>query len=288
MTEPRPFTLHVPDAVLEDLQARLARTRWPDAPPHGGPWDFGTSLAYLHELVAYWRNGFDWRAQEARLNDFPQYTASVGGIDLHFLHVAGKGPRPLPLLLSHGWPGSIWEFHKVIPLLTDPASHGGDAADAFTVVAPSLPGYTLSFKPGQRRFGVPDVAQPFTELMCDVLGYQRFAAQGGDWGSFVSAYLALTQPQHVVGIHINLIPLRREPLPASVAEAPEFQAYRAELDNWLREETGYSSMQGTRPQTLAYALTDSPVGLAGWIIGSSGAGATATATSRAASVRTTC
>ncbi|HEY3060651.1 MAG TPA: epoxide hydrolase [Chloroflexota bacterium] len=266
MAEPQRFTLNVPDAVLEDLQERLARTRWPDTAPHGGAWEFGTNLEYLQQLVHYWQEGFDWRAQEARLNVFPQYTVGLGGIDLHFLHVPGKGPSPMPLLLSHGWPGSVWEFHKVIPLLTDPASHGGDPADAFTVVAPSLPGYTLSFKPGQRRFGVPDMCPLFTELMCDVLGYQRFAAQGGDWGSFISAYLALTQPEHIVGIHINLLPLRREPLPATASDDPEFAAYRAELDNWLREETGYSTIQGTRPQTLAYALTDSPVGLAGWIV----------------------
>jgi pimeloyl-ACP methyl ester carboxylesterase len=191
----------------------------------------------------------------------------VHGIELHFLHVPGVGPNPLPLLLSHGWPGSVWEFHKVIPMLTDPARFGGDPADAFTVIAPSLPGYTLSFRPGQQRFGVPAIAAAFVELMRDVLGYRRFAAQGGDWGSFISAYLGLTAPEHVVGIHINLMPIRRErPSASSSAEDAELVAYRAELDHWLREETGYSSIQGTKPQTLAYALTDSPVGLAGWIV----------------------
>ena len=265
-TEPRPFTLDVPDDVLRDLHARLDRVRWPDAPPQGDAWDFGTSLAYLQELVEYWQRDFNWRAQEAKLNAFPQYVAEAGGIDVHFWHVPGQGPDPLPLLLSHGWPGSVWEFHKVIPLLTDPGAHGGDPRDAFTVVAPSLPGYTLSFTPGQPRFGAPAIADAFVELMRDVLGYQRFAAQGGDWGAFISAYLGLTQPEHVVGIHLNLIPLRREPLPASVVDDPALQAYRAELDNWLREETGYSTIQATRPQTLAYGLTDSPVGLAAWIV----------------------
>jgi microsomal epoxide hydrolase len=220
----------------------------------------------LRELVAYWRDRFDWRAQEARLNEFPQYTAPVAGLDLHFLHVPGVGPEPLPLLLSHGWPGSVWEFYKVIPMLTDPARFGGDTADAFSVVAPSLPGYTLSFRAGQPRFGVPEIARAFAELMRDVLGYTRFAAQGGDWGSFISAYLGLTEPEHVIGIHLNLIPLRREPPSGPPADDPDLVAYRAELDHWLREETGYSSIQGTKPQTLAYALTDSPVGLAAWIV----------------------
>ena len=267
MSGVQPFTLHVADTVLVDLRERLQRVRWPDEPPHGSPWEFGTDLKYLQELVAYWRDRFDWHAQQARLNAFRQFTAPVAGIDLHFLHVPGVGPRPLPLLLSHGWPGSIWEFHKLIPMLTNPAQFGGDPADAFTVVAPSLPGYTLSFRPGQRRFGVADIGHALAELMRDVLGYQRFATQGGDWGAFISAYLGFIEPEHVVGIHINLMPLRRDPPSAQVTtDDRELVAYRAELDHWLREETGYSSIQGTKPQTLAYALTDSPVGLAAWIV----------------------
>ncbi|HET6316060.1 MAG TPA: epoxide hydrolase, partial [Chloroflexota bacterium] len=153
-TTPRTFTLHVADEVREDLKTRLERVRWPDEPPHGEPWQFGTDLSYLKELVEYWKSDFDWRAQEAKLNAFPQYTAAAGGIDVHFIKVDGKGPNPMPLLLSHGWPGSVLEFHKLLPMLTDPASFGGDAQDSFTVVAPSLPGYTLSFKPNQPRFGV--------------------------------------------------------------------------------------------------------------------------------------
>src|SRR6266498_2700644 len=234
MTEPRPFTLRVPDAVLSDLQARLDRVRWPDQPPHGEPWQFGTNLAYLQELVQYWKSGFDWRAQEARLNAFPQFIAPAGGIDVHFIRVEGKGPNPMPLLLSHGWPGSVWEFNTIIPMLTDPARFGGDPADAFTVIAPSLPGYTLSFSPNQPRFGIPDISRAFTELMRDVLGYQRFAAQGGDWGSFISAFLAYSVPEHVIGIHINLIPLRREP-PSIADDDPAVIAYRSELEYWLRE-----------------------------------------------------
>ena len=264
--DPRPYQLHVPDSVLSDLQQRLERVRWPDEPPHGSAWQFGTDRSYLEELTTYWREQFDWRRQEAKLNDFPQFTAPVAGIDLHFIHVPGNGPKPLPLLLSHGWPGSVWEFHKLIPLLTDPARSGGDAADAFTVVAPSLPGYTLSFQPRQRRFAIPDIAAAFDELMVDVLGYSRFAAQGGDWGAFISAYLAYSVPAHLHGIHLNLLPLRREPVPTDGPADPAMATFNAEQDHWLREETGYSSIQGTKPQTLAYALTDSPVGLAAWIV----------------------
>jgi pimeloyl-ACP methyl ester carboxylesterase len=265
MTQPTPFTLSVASDVLHDLQQRLDRVRWPDQPPEGEPWAYGTDLGFLRRIVAYWREGFDWRQQEARINAFPQYRARVAGIDLHFLHVPGKGPKPTPLLLSHGWPGSIWEFNKLIPMLTDPGRFGGDPSDAFTVVAPSLPGYTLSFAPGQPRFGVPDIATAFVELMRDVLGYTAFVAQGGDWGSFISAYIAYSAPSAVSGIHVNLLPLRREP-PGALPDSPEVQAYRTELDHWLREETGYSGIQGTKPQTLAYALTDSPVGLAAWIL----------------------
>ena len=157
MPSPTSFSLHFPDNALADLKARLANVRWPDEPPFE-PWSTGTSLAYLKTLVDYWRINFDWRAQEAVLNRFRQFTVPLSGIDLHFIHQPGVGPNPMPLLLSHGWPGSVFEFMKLIPLLTDPASHGGDARDAFTVIAPSLPGYTLSFKPNQPRFGVEEIA----------------------------------------------------------------------------------------------------------------------------------
>ena len=260
----RPFRLDVPDAVLVDLRERLNRARWPDEPPGAG-WRYGTSLAYLRELVAYWRDRYDWRAHEAQLNAFRQFTVPLAGIDLHFIHQPGVGPEPLPLLLSHGWPGSVWEFHTLIPRLTDPARFGGDPADAFTVVAPSLPGYGLSFVPGQPRFGVVEIAEVFAQLMTDLLGYRRFAAQGGDWGAFVTSRLALDHPERLVGIHLNLLPLRRD---VQRPERPteEEVRYLEELAHWLREETAYQWVQGTRPQTLAYALTDSPVGLAAWIV----------------------
>jgi microsomal epoxide hydrolase len=261
---PTPFTLRIADEVLADLRARLERTRWPDEPPLE-PWSTGTSVTYLKRLVDYWRSGFDWRAQEARLNAFRQFKVPLGGIDLHFIHEEGKGPAPMPLLLSHGWPGSVIEFLQLIPMLTDPAAHGGDARDAFTVVAPSLPGYTLSFNPGQRRFGLEEMADVFAELMTGVLGYRRFGAQGGDWGSFVTSRLGYTHADRMIGIHLNLLPVRRDPQMLA-NPTPEEKRYLGELAHWLKEETGYQWIQGTRPQTLAFALADSPVGVAAWLV----------------------
>jgi pimeloyl-ACP methyl ester carboxylesterase len=263
-TAPRPFTLRVPDETLADLRTRLERVRWPDEAPGAG-WDHGTSLAYVKELVAYWREGYDWRTHEARLNGWRQFTVPLGGIDLHFIHEPGVGPAPLPLLLLHGWPGSIVEFERIIPMLTDPARFGGDPADAFTVVAPSLPGYTLSFRPGQPRLGLTEMADLFAALMTEVLGYRRFAAQGGDWGAFITACLGAAYPERLAGIHVNLLAVRRDLTPPA-APTSEEQAYLRQLGNWMREESGYLQIQGTRPQTLAYGLTDSPVGLAAWIV----------------------
>src|SRR5580658_2532509 len=201
---PKPFTLNVPDAALADLKTRLAQTRFPDAAP-GEPWAFGTSVAYARELVGYWKDRFDWRAQEAALNAFPQFKTPLHDIDLHYLHVPGTGPNPYPLLLMHGWPGSVYEFLDIIPRLTDPARFGGDAKDAFTVIAPSLPGYGLSFHPGQRRFGVPEIADCVATLMHDVLGYSRFGAQGGDWGAAITTRLGYAHKDRMIGIHINLM-----------------------------------------------------------------------------------
>jgi pimeloyl-ACP methyl ester carboxylesterase len=261
---PRPFTIEVPDEVLKDLRERLARVRWPDEVPDSG-WRYGTDLAYMKDLVAHWRDRYDWRRHEAELNAFRQFTAPVAGIDLHFIHEPGVGPRPLPLLLSHGWPGSVWEFHKILPLLTDPGRFGGDPADAFTVVAPSLPGYGLSFRPNQPRFGVIEIADAFAALMSDVLSYQRFGAQGGDWGAFVTARLGYAYPKRLVGIHMNLLTLRRNVKPPAHPTEEE-RRYLEDLGGWLREEAGYQWIQGTKPQTLAYGLTDSPVGQLAWIV----------------------
>ncbi|MDM0002938.1 epoxide hydrolase [Variovorax sp. J22P240] len=261
---PTPFHLHVPEPAIADLRERLARTRLPDQAP-GEPWAYGTDLAWMRGLTAYWLHEFDWRAQEARLNAWPLFSVPLAGIDLRYLHVQGVGPRPMPLLLSHGWPGSVFEFMEMIPHLTDPARFGGDPADAFTVVAPSLPGYGLSFAPGQPRFSVEQIADVFATLMSETLGYRRFATQGGDWGASVSARLGLVHPEKTIGVHLNLLPLRRDPAALTGDDAAERQ-YRIDLKRWLSEETGYSTQQGTRPQTLAFALTDSPVGLAAWIV----------------------
>ena len=259
-----PFRLHVPDAAIADLRARLARTRFPDQVP-GTSWAYGTDVDYLRELVGYWRDDFDWRAQEALLNAFPQRKLPLHGIDLHFLHVVGQGPAPMPLLLLHGWPGSVFEFLEIIPRLTDPARFGGDPANAFTVVAPSLPGFGLSFAPSQRRFSAEQMADCVAELMTGTLGYARFAVQGGDWGSFVGARLGYAHAASVIGLHLNLMPLRRDP--AMVADpTPDEHRYLDELAIFMKEETGYQWIQGTRPQTLAFGLTDSPAGLAAWIV----------------------
>jgi microsomal epoxide hydrolase len=261
---PRPFTLRVADEVLTDLQARLDRVRWPDEVPGAG-WRYGTDLAYMRELVAHWRHRYDWRTHEAALNQRRQFTVTVSGIELHFIHEPGVGPAPLPLLLCHGWPGSIVEFQRIIPLLTDPGRFGGDPADAFTVVAPSLPGYTFSFRPNQPRLGVAEIAEVFASLMTDVLGYRRFAAQGGDWGAFIVSCLAAAHPAALAGIHLNLLAVRRD-VTSPASPTAEERAYVEELAHWQREETGYQWIQGTKPQTLAYGLTDSPAGLAAWIV----------------------
>ena len=263
--QPQAFTLEVPDLAIVDLRERLGRTRFPDQAP-GEPWAYGTDLSYLQHLVEYWRSAFDWRAEEARLNAFPQYTVALCGIDLHFLHVPGKGPNPCPLLLLHGWPGSVFEFLELIPRLTDPAQFGGDPKDAFTVVAPSLPGYGLSFRPGQPRFGVEEIADCVTELMHDTLGYTRFAAQGGDWGASIASRLGYAHPERIIGIHLNLLAAVRRDQRAAADATSEEKVFFDELARWLREETGYQWIQGTRPQTLAFALTDSPAGLAAWIV----------------------
>ncbi len=286
MTTPAPFRIHVPDTVLADLRARLERVRWPDEAP-GERWRYGSDLAYMKELVAYWRDKYDWRAHETALNRNRQFTVPVGGIGVHFIHELGVGPDPMPLLLSHGWPGSIVEFQRIIPMLTDPARFGGDPADAFTVVAPSLPGYTFSFTPNQPRFGIVEIADVFATLMTDVLGYRRFAAQGGDWGAFVTSVLGASHPDRLVGIHVNLLAIRRD-LTATKPPTPEEQAYLEEVHHWLREETGYQAIQGTKPQTLAYA---SPTRRSAWPRGSSrssGRGATAAATWTGGSARTSC
>src|ERR1700753_512921 len=257
---PHPFTLEIADAAIADLKARLGLTRFPDAAP-GEPWAYGSSVDYVRELVGYWKDSFDWRKQEAALNAFPQFKVPLHDIDLHYLHVSGKGPNPTPLLLLHGWPGSVYEFLDIIPRLTDPARFGGDPKDAFTVIAPSLPGYGLSFKPGQKRYILQDIAAC---LHARVLGFERFAVQGGDWGAGIASIIGQQYPESVYGIHVNLLFVPRDPNTDAATE--EEQRYYEKLRHWLKEETAYQQIQGTKPQTLAFALTDSPAGLAAWIV----------------------
>jgi len=261
---PAPFHIHIPDAVLDDLRTRLRRTRWPDQVADSG-WTYGTDGAYLRELAAYWLERFDWRVQETALNRFAHFRADVDGLGLHFIHERGRGPRPLPLLLMHGWPGSIVEFTEVIGPLTDPAAHGGDPQDAFDLIVPSLPGYGFSDRPSQPGVDVMRVAALFTSLM-EQLGYARFGAQGGDWGAAIATALGTAFPDRVVGIHLNMLiaarPGTNDPSQLSATDREILDRFNA----FQKEETGYMQIQGTKPQTLGYALNDSPVGLAAWIV----------------------
>ena len=260
---PKPFAISVPDQELEDLHRRLQATRLPDEIPDSS-WRYGTSLSYVKDLVDHWTHKFDWRAQEKMLNAFPQYRIEADDLTLHYLHVPGVGPNPMPLLLIHGWPGSIVEFYKVIGPLTDPSAYGGDPKDAFTVVAPSLPGYGFSHTQGHRRYSIEETADLFVKLMTEVLGYSKFATQGGDWGSFVAGRLGQAHNDLLIGVHLNMIPVA--PHPSERGNLTEAEAaFLKEAEAFVNEESGYQAIQGTKPQTLAYALTDSPVGLAAWI-----------------------
>ncbi len=262
----QPFKIQVPDETLTDLQERLAQTRWPDEIP-GSDWDYGTNLAYLKELVDYWRTSFNWRAQEEAINRFSHFMTDVDGFGIHFIHERGKGPNPMPLVLTHGWPGSFFEMSKITPLLADPASHGGDAADAFHVVTPSMPGYGFSDHPTKPGMHVLRVSDLWVKLMTEGLGYNRFGAQGGDWGASVTAYLGFAYPENLIGIHLTSM-VRPTPYmgPGSTPLSEAEQALMKQREEWLQAEGGYSHIQGTKPQTLSYGLNDSPVGLAAWLV----------------------
>jgi pimeloyl-ACP methyl ester carboxylesterase len=260
------FRIAIPDAALEDLRARLARTRWPDE-VNDDAWSYGMSLPVLRRLVEYWADRFDWRAQEAALNRLPQFRAEIDGLPIHFVHARGVGPKPFPLVLTHGWPGSFIEMRRILPMLTDPVSHGGNAEDAFDVIVPSLPGYGFSGRPTRAGMSPFAIARIWGALMAG-LGYRRYGLQGGDWGAAVSLGAALAFPDAVAGLHLNFLPsllmptIRPEDRPLSEPES----RFLAERAAWLDEEGGYARIQGTKPQTLGYALTDSPVGLAAWIL----------------------
>jgi pimeloyl-ACP methyl ester carboxylesterase len=263
--EIRPFRIDVPQPDLDDLADRLARTRWPDELPGTG-WEAGVPLDYLKDLAAYWRTDYDWRAHEARLNEFPQFTTVIDDQNVHFVHVRSPEPGALPLVITHGWPGSVVEFMKLIGPLTDPARHGGDPADAFHVVTPSLPGFGFSTPLAGTGWDTRRVARAWAELM-HRLGYHRYGAQGGDTGSVVSPELGRIDPDHVIGVHVNNLGTFPSGDPSELAGLSEADQTRlALMTTWGRDMTGYAIVQSTRPQTLSYALTDSPAGQLAWIV----------------------
>jgi len=260
----KPFKIAIPQATLDDLRERLSRTRWPDE-VEGAGWDYGTNLEYMKDLADHWQHEYDWRKHEAELNTFAHFKAEVDGLGIHFIHERGKGPRPMPIILTHGWPGSFCEMLKVIPRLTDPERHGGKAEDAFDVIVPSLPGYGFSDRPTQRGVTSARIAAMWARLMTKELGYQRFAAQGGDWGSVVTEQLAVAHPDVVLGFHLNNIPYHHLFAKADNLSQEE-QTYLEAAGRWQFAEGAYAMIQGSKPQTLAYGLHDSPVGLAAWIV----------------------
>jgi microsomal epoxide hydrolase len=261
------FHIQVEEKVLNDLRAKLGQVRWPDQ-MDGAEWEQGTELSYLQSLVAYWRDSFNWRQQEAELNRLDHFRSEVDGLSIHFIHERGVGPSPLPIILTHGWPDSFTRYQKIIPLLTDPASHGGDPMDSFDVIVPSLPGFGFSSRPNLRGVNSFQVAELWAKLMSRELGYPRFAAAGGDIGSGVTRYLAAAHPELLVGIHLTDIGILRDLLaPSGRTDLTEGELrYRSLAAEWIAREGAYMSLQSTKPQTLAYGLSDSPVGLAGWIV----------------------
>lgn len=262
MTEIRPFAIAVPQEQLDDLHRRLDMTRWPERETVAD-WSQGTPLAVLRALAGYWRDGYDWRACEARLNALPQFVTGIDGLDIHFLHVRSPHQDAMPLILTHGWPGSVIEFLRVIGPLTDPQAHGGKAEDAFHVVVPSLPGYGFSGKPGATGWGVQHIARAWAELMRR-LGYGRWGAQGGDWGAFVTNCIGEQAPEGCAGIHVNM-PIARRTKAARENPTEADRRTIKRMDYYAAWDSAYARLQATRPQSLGYGLVDSPVGLAGWI-----------------------
>jgi epoxide hydrolase len=258
---PRPYAIDVPGAVIEDLKQRLSNTRWPDPIPNTG-WDYGADIAYIQELCAYWMDEYDWRKHEAALNAYPQFVSNIDGVDLHYWHVNGRGPNPFPLLLLHGWPGSMFEFHHLIGPLTDPAAHGGDAADSFDVVIPALPGFGFSGHPRERGWGPSRMAAAFNELMVSELGYDRYGTQGGDWGGIITGRMGAVHARHIAGMHLNFVISYRP----EGDDSPESKAAHAARTDFLAMGAGYQAIQETKPMSLAAAQTDSPAGLAAWIV----------------------
>src|SRR3954468_12392887 len=251
---------------VDDLRDRLARTRWPDSIPGSG-WKYGVDLDSMRQLCAYWNTHFNWKAEVDQLNTLNHQRYVAHGMGIHFIHEKGKGPKPMPIVLTHGWPGSFLEMLKILPLLTDPASHGGEANDAFHVVIPSLPGFGFSDSPVEQGMNTFKIAELWASLMQE-LGYERYAVQGGDFGANISTVLALKYPERICGIHLNYIPGSYKPwlAPGEQLTAVE-QKFIEEDDSWHERCGAYSHVQGTEPQTLAYGLNDSPAGLAAWLLG---------------------
>ncbi|NNM12454.1 MAG: epoxide hydrolase [Pseudomonadales bacterium] len=260
------FRVDIPQPQLDDLRERLLRTRWPPEIGNNKNWSAGTNLAYLRELVEYWINTYDWRAQERAINRFGHFKTSIDGTPLHFIHEKGKGPNPLPLILNHGWPWTFWDFQKIIEPLTDPAAYGGDPADAFDVIVPSLPGFAFSSpieKPGDTNFY--RAAELLPGLMSQ-LGYEKFCVQGGDFGSMVAAFMGHKTPERLHGVYLNLIMPFSNPFPAPEDYGEGEKAWQQKNNAFNGESAAYLNLQMTRPQTAAFALHDSPVGLASWLI----------------------
>ena len=255
-----PFRFHVPAETLSEILERVAGFPWHEMPDDGG-WDYGANLDYMKELCAYWVEDFDWRAQEDRINSFTQYTAPVDGIDMHFIHEQGSGPDPMPLMISHGWPGSVAEFFDLIEPLAHPERFGGDIEDAFTVIAPSLPGFAFSGRP-PRPYGPRKIASVINCLMTETLGFESYLAQGGDWGGAVCSWLGFEHAPSCAAIHINVLTMRH----ADGPQTPQEFAWEEEFNRDQIMQDGYRTQQATRPQTLSYAMMDSPVGIAAWLI----------------------
>ena len=255
-----PFQYHVSDAVLDDIRNRVVNYPWHEMPDDGG-WEYGTNMDYLKTLCAYWVDEFDWRAQEARINSFSHFKAPVDGINMHFIREEGSGPNPMPLVISHGWPSSVAEFFDLIEPLAHPEKFGGNIEDAFTVIAPSLPGFGFSGRP-PRPYGPRKMAGVFNSLMTNTLGYGSYLAQGGDWGGAICSWLGYDHAPACSAIHINVLTMRHPDGP----QTPEEETWSEQFDRDQIMQNGYRTQQATRPQTLSYAMMDSPVGIAAWLV----------------------
>ena len=259
----QPFTVRVPESVLDDLTRRLALTRWPDEVAGSG-WEYGSNLTYMHELIDYWHDKFDWRAEEKAINQFTHFRTEIDGHGIHFIHMRGKGKDPMPIILLHGWPGSFLQMMKIIPLLSDPESHDATSADAFDVIVPSLPGYGFSDRPGERGMSVFRIADLFSRLMSEELGYKRYVVRASDLGAGVAQQMALAHPDSIAGLHLSGLNPYVSQIPSDLSEAE--QKFLEDVQRFRMQEGAYAMVHNTKPQTLAYGLNDSPAGLAAWIV----------------------